>query len=312
LVFVNDGSSDGSQEALLELGRGDPNVRIIEFSRNFGHQMAILAGMEHARGDAIITMDGDLQHPPELIPELIEQWQAGYDVVNTHRQSTADAGVFKNVTSGLFYKLINSMSEVRIHAGAADFRLLDRRVVQALRTLGEHALFLRGLVSWMGYRQTAVLYDAQARYAGESKYSLRKMIRFSMDGIMSFSSVPLYAPAFVGLAISAFGFLCAALALAVHLFTGQTIASWTWVITVLLVLGGLQLSALGILGGYLGRIYDEVRARPRYLVRQEYSFKEAAQPVLTLRPQDEFEGHMVQRGEVAVEAPARVHDKQYA
>jgi len=283
LVFVNDGSKDASQEVLLHLCHQDPRARVIEFSRNFGHQAAVLAGLDYAQGDAVISMDGDLQHPPELIPELVKRWQAGYDIVYTCRQRTEDAGALRSIATRLSYRLLNAISDVEIRTGTADFRLLDRRVIQTIRRLGEHALFLRGLVSWMGYRQSAVYYDAQARYAGKSKYSLVKLMRLLMNGVVSFSSLPLYAPAFAGLAITTLGFLGALLAIGRQLITGRIVQGWVWVIVVLLALGGLQLVAVGVQGAYLGRIYDEVKARPRYLVRQIYGPDQVEQVQATFR-----------------------------
>jgi dolichol-phosphate mannosyltransferase len=219
-------------------------------------------------------MDGDLQHPPELIPTLLEKWQEGYDVVLTLRQSTADTGLLKKVSSRLFYGVVNSMSEVRIPPGAADFRLLDRKVVEVLKSLGERAVFHRGLVSWVGHRQAAVSYEAHARHGGKSKYSLSRMLRFAVSGVTSFSSVPLYIAAFAGVIISGFSFAYAAFAVYARLFTDRVVQGWTSVLVAVLFLGGVQLIALGVHGAYLGRIYGEVKGRPRYLVRQAYGFEE--------------------------------------
>ena len=274
LIFVNDGSTDKSLEIALGLCQEDKNVKVLELSRNFGHQVALMAGLDYAKGDAVITMDADLQHPPELIPELIKKWREGYDVVYTCRQRTADTGPLKNITSHLFYTIVNHLSEVDIPPGAADFRLLDRKVVEAFRTLGERALFHRGLVSWVGYRQTAIHYEARERYGGKSKYSFLRMLRFAADGITSFSSIPLYVSAFIGMLISAVSFVYAAFAIYAWLFTDRVVEGWTSVIVAVLFLGGIHLITLGIQGAYLGRIYNEVKGRPRYLVRRTYGFDE--------------------------------------
>lgn len=272
LIFVNDGSSDGSLQVLLNLRSEYSAVRVVDFSRNFGQQIALAAGLDYARGDAVITMDADLQHPPELIPELVRKWREGYDVVYTVRKSTAGVGAWKNWTSRLFYSLINRLAEVDVPPGAADFRILDRRVVEVFRTLTERALFLRGMVGWVGFRQTSVPFEAGARPGAESKYSAWRLLRFAADGITSFSSLPLYVAALLGLTAAAFGFAYAAYAVYARLFTDRTIEGWTSVLVAVLFLGGIQLIALGIQGAYLGRIYNEVKGRPRYLVRRTYGF----------------------------------------
>jgi len=272
LIFVNDGSSDKSSEIIEEIIKNDNNVKSVEFSRNFGHQSAIAAGLYYARGDAVIALDADLQHPPELIPELINKWQQGYDVVYTCRKDTANSNIFKKYSSTFFYKVINSLSNVNIPAGAADFRLMDKKVVEAFRSINENRLFIRGLVSWMGYRQIGIAYDAPARYAGNSKYSLIRMVRLAVDGITSFSSIPLYISTVFGIIISMLSFIYAAYTIYSWLFTNRNIEGWTSLMFVILFMGGIQLMTIGILGTYLGRIYDETKGRPRYLVRNAYGF----------------------------------------
>ncbi len=274
LILVDDGSSDKSLELAFALHEKDGHIKVLELSRNFGHQMAIAAGLDYASGDAVITMDGDLQHPPEMIPTLIDKWREGYDIVTTCRESTADTGLFKDITSRFFYAVINRLSEVEIPQGAADFRLLDRSVVEAFRVMGERSLFLRGLVSWVGYKQIAIPYEAAARYGGKSKYSLIRMLRFAVDGVTSFSSIPLYISAFIGLIISLLSFIYAIFAIYSRLFTTRVVEGWTSVLVMVLFLGGILLMTLGIQGIYLGRIYKEVKGRPRYLVRRTYGFKE--------------------------------------
>jgi glycosyltransferase involved in cell wall biosynthesis len=270
LIFVDDGSTDRSLDTMLELSEKDKHVKIIQLSRNFGHQLAIIAGIDYAHGEAVIMMDGDLQHPPELIEKLIEKWYEGYDVVYTCRDQTQDAGLFKRFTSHCFYMLVNRLAEVNISSGTADFRLLDQNVIESLRAFGERSLFLRGIINWMGYRQSAIRYSAAARYSGESKYSFLKMLRFAIHGITSFSSIPLYISAVLGIIISFCSFVYALLVIYVRLFTERVVEGWTSVMVALLFLGGIHLITLGIQGIYLGQVYKEVKGRPRYLVRRVY------------------------------------------
>lgn len=270
LIFVDDGSTDRSLEIMLELSEKDKSIKIIQLSRNFGHQSAIIAGVDYAHGEAVIMMDGDLQHPPELIKQLIEKWQEGYEVVYTSRDETKDASLFKRATSRGFYALIYHLAEVNIAAGTADFRLLDRRVVESLQAFGERSIFLRGIINWLGYRQAAIRYMADARYSGESKYSFLKMLRFAIGGITSFSSIPLYISAFLGIIISFSSFVYAFMVIYLRLFTDRVVEGWTSVMVALLFLGGIHLITLGIQGIYLGKVYKEVKARPRYLIRRVY------------------------------------------
>ena len=270
LIFVDDGSTDRSLQIMLGISEKDKSVKIIQLSRNFGHQLAIIAGIDHASGEAVIMMDGDLQHPPELIEKLIEKWQEGNDVVYTCREETQDVGVFKRFTARCFYMIINRLGEVNISTGAADFRLLDRSVVESLQTFKERSIFLRGIIQWSGYRQASISYKADARFSGESKYSLLKMLRFAMHGMTSFSSVPLYISAFLGILISLFSFIYALLVIYVRLFTERVVEGWTSVMVALLFLGGIHLITLGIQGIYIGQVYQEVKRRPRYLIRRIY------------------------------------------
>jgi polyisoprenyl-phosphate glycosyltransferase len=270
LIFVDDGSTDRSLDIMLEISEKDKSVKIIQLSRNFGHQLAIIAGLDQARGEAVITMDSDLQHPPELIEKLIEKWHEGYDVVYTCRDQTQDASLFKKFTSYCFYVLIDRLAEVSISPGTADFRLLDRSVVESLRAFGERSIFLRGIVNWLGYRQTAIRYKADARHSGESKYSFLRMLRFALHGITSFSSMPLYISALLGIIISLCSFLYAGMVIYMRLFTNRVVEGWTSVMVALLFLGGIHLITLGIQGIYLGQIYKEVKRRPRYLIHRVY------------------------------------------
>jgi polyisoprenyl-phosphate glycosyltransferase len=272
IIFINDGSTDKSLEIMLELCGKNEDVKVLEFSRNFGHQVAIAAGLDYSSGEAVITMDADLQHPPELIPELIKKWQDGYKVVRTCRQATANTSYFKNISSRFFYFIINRLSEDYIPPGAADFQLLDRSAVESFRRVGERTLFLRGLVSWMGYKQIAIPYEASSRYGGESKYSFIRMLRFAIDGTTSFSSMPLYFAGFIGIIISILSFAYAGFAIYARLFTNRALPGWTSVMAAVLFLGGVHLISVGIQGAYLGRIYNEVKARPRYLINNKYNF----------------------------------------
>lgn len=277
-IFVDDGSSDNSIDRLIALAYRDNRVKIIELSRNFGHQAAICAGLEHARGDAVIMMDADLQHPPELIPLLLEKWQEGNDIVYTVRNSSPDFGFTKRVSAKIFYKIINLLARINIPENSADFRLFDKKVLCQLLRLKERTKFLRGLVSWVGFRQAAVSYDAAPRYAGESKYTPVKMIKFAFDGITSFSTIPLHISTIIGVMVSGVSFSYAVYAVWIKLFTDRAMPGWTSVLVSVLFLGGVQLLSLGIIGEYLNRIYTETKARPEFIVRKSYGFEAENMP----------------------------------
>lgn len=273
VIVVDDGSRDQTVEVLQSICDQDPNWRYLSFARNFGHQIALTAGMDHAVGDAVVTLDADLQHPPELIAELVEQWRQGYEIVYTERRNTADAGLLKRLTSRVFYALINRSSATRIPLNAADFRLLDRKVVDSLQRLPERARFLRGLIAWVGYRQTVVPFDAPERAAGTTKYTLRKMLRFALNAITSFSSLPLQIASYIGFLVSLAGFALGAATIydkLVH--PDENVPGYTTIVVVVLFLGGLQLISLGIIGEYIARIYEEVKGRPLYLIRDQGGF----------------------------------------
>jgi glycosyltransferase involved in cell wall biosynthesis len=273
VLFVVDGGQDRSFGIVKELRARDARVKGIRFSRNFGHQYALSAGIDHARGDAVIMMDGDLQHPPEAIPKLIEQWRAGAQVVNTYRERTEGIGLFKRVSAALFYGLLNRFGNIRMSPNAADFRLIDRRVAERLRDVREQARFLRGLFVWVGFRQATVPYTAEARPAGRSKYSVRKMARLALDGITSFSVAPLRLATVLGFIISVLGFAYAVYALVVKLM-GRAQAGWTSLIILVLILGGVQLITLGIIGEYIAKIYLEAKKRPLYIVDETVGIEE--------------------------------------
>lgn len=268
-VFVDDGSTDASLEILRRMRARDPRVRFVSLSRNFGHQVALTAGMDHARGKAVLSMDADLQHPPELIPEMIRRWREGNDVVYSVRRYGDGAGFLKRVTSGFFYWLIRKVSRVDIHPDAADFRLLSRRAADSLISLRERDRFLRGLVSWIGFRQIAVPYVARARHGGRTKYSLLRMARLAEDGLISFSSAPLYLATFLGFTVSICSFLYMLVILYWRLFTNLTVQGWTSLIVIVLFLGGVQLVCVGIVGEYVGKIYNEIKRRPLYLIKEK-------------------------------------------
>ena len=267
ILFVDDGSTDGTYLAIRDLQKHDRRVKALSLSRNFGHQAALTAGMQYASGDAVITMDGDLQHPPSLVPTLIEKWREGFEIVYTMRESTADESFFKKMTSRLFYRFINAFSETPIQPFGADFRLLDRAVVKSLNTLEERDRFLRGLIGWLGYSTVGVPYTADQRAGGRSKYTLGKMIKLALNGIISFSAAPLHLVTYLGIISSFLGFLYGIYSLYVRFFTNDTVQGWTSLVIVILFLGGVQLISIGILGEYLIRVYDETKRRPLFIVR---------------------------------------------
>jgi dolichol-phosphate mannosyltransferase len=267
VVLINDGSSDGTFRVMRALHERDPRVRVIDFSRNFGHQIAISAGLDYARGDAVIIIDSDLQDPPEVIPQLIARWKAGVEVVYAQRARRTGETRFKLLTAAAFYRLIARITSVEIPRDTGDFRLLDRRVVETLVTMREHHRFMRGLSAWVGFHQEAVSYDRHERFAGTTKYPLRKMIRFALDAITAFSYAPLQLATSFGFLLAALSLVGIVVAIIVRVFGGAIQGQGTTLIVVLF-LGGIQLIFLGIIGEYLGRIYDEVRARPLYIVRE--------------------------------------------
>lgn len=266
LVFVDDGSKDSSAFILKQLVEEDNHVEAYLLSRNYGHQMALTCGLDNADGDAVITMDGDLQHPPELLPELIRLWEEGSEIVMTKRLATEDAGFLKNITSSCYYKLINIMSKVEITPGGSDFRLMDKKAVEAFRLYRERARFIRGMVSTLGFNVSMVEFVAPPRFAGHSKFNLHKMLHFALDGITAFSNLPLRWAFYLGL----FFGLCSLLLLG-HVFyvkfiSDDAVPGWATTTVSILFLGGIQLVGIGILGEYIGRIFEEIKHRPLYLV----------------------------------------------
>jgi dolichol-phosphate mannosyltransferase len=272
LIFVNDGSRDHTQELLAELQTFDPRMRVLLLSRNFGHQIAVTAGLEEASGDAVVIIDADLQDPPEVIPQMVQLWREGNEVVYGLRDEREGESRFKLWTAKVFYRLINRLSETKMPLDAGDFRLLDRRVVDVINAMPERARFLRGMVSWAGFRQIPLHYARAARHAGQTKYPLRKMLNFAMDGIISFSLVPLKLAiwtGFLAIWVAAAGII---VAIVDRLLNKQLPRGWASLFVAVLFMGGVQLVSLGILGEYLGRIYTEVKRRPLYVVQERLGF----------------------------------------
>ena len=269
IIFVDDGSTDDSVMILNRITKLDTRVRALLLARNFGHQIALTCGLDFAEGDAVITMDGDMQHPPELLPQLLQEWEQGYDIVQTIRVNTEGVSWFKKVTSGMFYKVMNAMADVHVTEGGSDFRLLDRNVVVSFRQFKDKARFIRGIVSAIGYRQTQLEFVAPKRYAGVSKFSLKKMLLFAVDGITSYSKLPLRIAFYLGLLFGFFSFMILLHVLYIKLFTAEAIPGWATTSASISMFGGLQLIGLGIIGEYVGRIFEEVKQRPLYWLRAE-------------------------------------------
>jgi dolichol-phosphate mannosyltransferase len=266
IVLVDDGSSDRTAIVLDQLAATDPRVRVVFLSRNFGHQTALTAGLDHARGDAVVMLDSDLQDPPELIPRMLDHWKAGCDVVYAVREYREGESRFKLTTARWFYTLFDKLAQVELQHNSGDFRLLDRRPLDALLSMRERNRFLRGMTVWVGYRQAAVPYRRDARMAGETKYTLSKMLRFSLDAISSFSHRPLQLAMLLGFLISTLAFVAIPVVIVLRI-VGSYLPGFGSITIAILLLGGIQLIALGIIGEYVGRIYDEVKGRPLYLVR---------------------------------------------
>jgi len=274
IVFINDGSVDGSLAILKAFHAKDPNVKVVNFSRNFGHQLAITAGMDYSTGNAVIVMDSDLQDPPEVIISLIEKWKEGYDVVYAIREARKGETVFKKLTATFFYRLIVKITNVNIQADVGDFRLIDKKVIDALRTIRERHRFIRGLVSWVGFKQTGITYVRNERFAGETKYPFKKMLKFAIDGITSFSFLPLQLAMYAGVVISLLSFVCGLYILCLRIITGQFIPGIAGILVSVLFLGGIQLLFLGLIGEYVGRMYDEIKQRPLYIVQEFLGFNQ--------------------------------------
>jgi dolichol-phosphate mannosyltransferase len=271
IVLVNDGSTDATLPTIREQMQRRPHVVLVNLSRNFGHQLAATAGLDVAQGEVVVLMDGDLQDPPELIEQFLEKWRQGYDVVYAVRRTRKGESAFKLFTARAFYRIIKRLTNVAIPVDTGDFRLMSRRVVEALKHSRERHRFLRGMVSWAGFNQTGIEYDREERFSGTTKYPLKKMLKFAIDGITSFSDVPLKFASFMGFTVSGAAFIYAVIIIlfkAFHFGTPEYARGWASTMVVILFLGGVQLIGIGILGEYLGRIYDEVKGRPLYLISE--------------------------------------------
>lgn len=282
LLFVNDGSQDDCLDIIKEYARQDNTVKVIDFSRNFGHQIAITAGMDYALGDAVIIIDADLQDPPELILDMIEKWKQGYEVVYAKRVKRKGETWFKKCSASMFYRVLHASTDINIPVDTGDFRLIDRKVCEQMKKITENNRFVRGLVSWVGFRQTAIEYERDERLAGETKYPLKRMIRLSLDGILSFSYKPLKLAIYVGVILSGSGFLYFLYVLYLAVFTDATMKGWPSLISIMLIFNGFILLILGIIGEYIGRIYDETKGRPLYIVR-EFTGERDEDPLNTKR-----------------------------
>jgi len=285
VIAVDDGSRDATRGLLLDALERDAHLRVIALSRNFGHQIAATAGIDAARGDAVVLMDGDLQDPPELIGAFIERFRAGYDVVYATRHRRSGESRFKVLTAAAFYRIVRRLTSVSIPVDTGDFRLMSRRVVQVLQRSRERHRFIRGLVSWVGFNQTGVEYDRDPRFSGETKYPFSKMLRFALDGITAFSEIPLRFASYFGFFVSIVAFIVGIFEIGLRIFTGYNLPGYTSLIFAILFLGGVQLIGIGILGEYIGRIYDEIKGRPLYLVEESagdgLAVRAASEPSVT-------------------------------
>ena len=279
ILFVVDRGQDATLDILKRIAEIDPSVMILALSSRFGHQMSLLAGIDHCNADAVIMMDSDLQHPPDLLPVMLQEYEKGYDIVYTLRQDTPDINWFKRTSSKLFYRLINRISEVPINESAADFRLISRRVADLFRTqIRERNLFLRGMIGWIGFKTVALPFQVRKRPAGKSKYSIRRMIRFGTDGIISFSKSPLQAAIVLGLALAFFGFGFAFVTLIQYFLDKSLPPGWATLTILLSIFSGIQLTFMGIIGAYIGAIFDEVKSRPHYIIEEMINFQEHPNP----------------------------------
>ena len=283
IVFVDDGSTDESLRIIQQLHQSDGRVQYLMFSRNFGHQNALKAGLDHCNGDAIICMDGDLQHPPWLIGQMVERWQNGFDIVCTTRIDGPETGLFKRVTSDFFYKFLTRISNIELRSGSADFRLIDRKVLEVLRGFNESDIFIRGVVAWIGFKQTELPYAPAKRGAGKTKYTLRKMIRFALSGLLGFSVFPLRVASLIGLLVSILSFSYGIYAVWVRIFSDDVVSGWASVMAGIYFLGGVQLVCLGICGEYIGKIFIQVKHRPPYIIK-ENSLQEGTSSVTSSFP----------------------------
>ncbi|HHU90615.1 MAG TPA: glycosyltransferase family 2 protein [Clostridiaceae bacterium] len=279
IIFINDGSRDNTGAIIREFCKNNKRIKMIDFARNFGHQIAITAGMDYAAGECMVIIDGDLQDPPELIPDMIKIWRDGYDVVYGKRKSRQGETFFKKITAKAYYRILRGLTNVDIPVDTGDFRLIDRKVSEALKQLPERSRYVRGLMSWVGFKQTAIEFERSERFAGETKYPLKKMLKLAMDGIMSFSYKPLKLASYIGAILSGISFLYLIIVVIQKLFFPETSQSgWTSLIAVSLFFNGIILLMLGIIGEYIGRIYEEAKGRPLYIISELKNMEERIGP----------------------------------
>ena len=267
-VFINDGSKDGSMHLIRNLAEQHSHVRYIDFSRNFGHQVAVTAGLEHCTGQAAVIIDADLQDPPELIEELVKKWKEGFEVIYAKRKSRTGDSYLKKITAGLFYRMLKKITSINIPVDTGDFRLIDRKIIEVLNRMPEQQKFLRGQVSWIGFRQTFITYDRDSRNAGKTGYTIRKMVRLALDGITSFSNLPLKFATFAGFIVSGISFILILYALYSRFISRNYVPGWTSLMLAVLFIGGVQLICIGIIGEYISRLSSNVRKRPLYIVSE--------------------------------------------
>ncbi|MDQ3984974.1 MAG: glycosyltransferase family 2 protein [Actinomycetota bacterium] len=276
VILVDDGSRDSSAELIRDMTRRDSRFKLVQLSRNFGHQIALTAGTDFARGRAVIIMDADLQDPPEVILQMAERWRQGYEVICAVRRQRRGESAFKRGTAAFFYRAINRLSDVDMTVDVGDFRLVDRKALDAFRSMPERNRYVRGMFGWIGFRQTRVDYDRDPRYAGRTKFSVRKMVKFALDGIISFSDLPLRLALTIGFLLAVFSILGGLVAAGLKIFGAFVVPGWASIVVVTTFLGGIQLMLMGMMGQYIARIYDEVKRRPLYLVSETHGFTEPA------------------------------------
>ncbi|HEY5540697.1 MAG TPA: glycosyltransferase family 2 protein [Coriobacteriia bacterium] len=272
IIVVDDGSRDATFEIVSALAQADPHIKVVRFARNFGHQTATTAGIDLAAGDTVSVIDADLQDPPELIPQMVQLWRNGADVVFAVRESRAGESALKKATASAYYRLLRRIARVDIPVDTADFRLMSRKATEGLKAMRERSRYMRGLVGWMGLERATITYHRDPRFAGDTKYPLRKMMRLAADGIVSFSTLPLHAATLLGVCAAALAFVCALYAIIMKLTGGYVVPGWASIMVSVLFVGGVQLITLGVVGEYIGRVYDEVRQRPLYLIRDVRGF----------------------------------------
>ena len=267
LIFVNDGSHDDSMELVQQLAKENAYVKYIDLSRNFGHQIAVMAGLDHAQGEASIIIDADLQDPPELIPEMVAKWKEGYEVVYAKRKSRKGESAMKKWTAKLFYRILRKLTDFDIPVDVGDFRIIDQKIVEVLRNMPERSKYLRGQIAWVGFNQTYVTYNREERHAGETGYSIKKMLDLAMNAVTGFSEAPLRLVTYMGIMVTVFSLLTMMYTLISRLLTDSYVEGWASLMVSILFLGGVQMIAIGILGEYIGRIYRDIRQRPLYIVK---------------------------------------------